>query len=335
MTSSSPAPVPPFALVQHIADGYNLSRCLHVVANLGVADALGEAPAPAATLAAAIGADPGVLGRVVRLLAAHGVFVIDGDQISHSPASRLLRSDHPQSMRAFVRMLGLPMQWTLFAALEHAVRTGAPAADAAYPEGFWEYLAQHPAEARIFSAAMVDKARAAIAAILASYDFSGLSSVADIGGGAGHLLVAVLNAVPGARGVLFDLPHVIEEGRSLAGPRLTLEAGDFFRDPLPSCDAYLLMDVIHDWPDPEAAAILRAVRAASRPEARLLLFEYLVSEDPGPEWAKALDIRMLALFGGRQRTQAEFAALLGPAGFRLDRVIDAGTGISIVEATAV
>src|SRR5690606_25117814 len=101
-----------------------------------------------------------------------------------------------------------------------------------------------------------------------------------------------------ARGVLFDLPHVIEEASDLAGPRLILQAGDFFRDPLPPADAYLLMDIIHDWPDQEAGAILRAVRAAAKPGARVLLIEYLVADDPGPDWAKALDIRMLALFGG-------------------------------------
>ncbi len=334
-TASTPVSLPPHALIRQIADGYNVSRCLHVVANLGVADALGESPATAADLAASVGADPGALGRVLRLLAAHGVFVIDGEMISHSPASRVLRDDHPQSIRAFVRMLGLPLQWSLFGSLEHAVRTGQAAVSELDPDGFWAYLASHPEEARIFNAAMTDKARASIAAILANYDFSGFASVADIGGGAGHLLRAVLEAVPEARGVLFDLPYVIEEARDLASSRLTLMAGDFFRDPLPRCDAYLLMDIIHDWPDQESAAILRAVRAAASPGAKILLIEYVVPDDPGPDWAKALDIRMLALFGGSQRTRAEFDALLRQEDFRLDRVIDTGDSLAIVEATAV
>src|SRR5690606_23848707 len=158
-------------------------------------------------------------------------------------------ADHPQSIRAFVRMLGLPLQWALFGSLEHAVRTGMPAVSTIDPDGFWAYLAQHPDEARVFNAAMTDKSRASVAAILANYDFSGFATVACIGGGAGHLLRAVLEAAPAAQGILFDLPHVIEEASGLAGPRLTLQAGDFFRDPLPRCDAYLLMDIIHDWPD--------------------------------------------------------------------------------------
>ncbi len=337
MIASSPTPAapPPFVRVREIADGYNVSRCLHVVANLGVADVLGDTPATAAALAAAVGAHPGALGRVLRLLAADGVFVVDGDLISHSPASRLLRDDHPQSMRAFVRMLGMPLTWNLFGALEHSVRTGEASAPEVYPEGFWAYLSQHPDEGRLFNAAMAGKAQAQIAGVLAVYDFSSFATVADIGGGAGHLLRAVLEAAPEVHGVLFDLPQVIEEASDLAGPRLTLQAGDFFRDPLPASDAYLLMDIIHDWPDAESVAILRAIRAAAQPGAKVLLIEYLVADDPGPDWAKALDIRMLTLFAGSQRTRAEFEELLTQSGFRLERVVDAGVGTSIVEATAV
>src|SRR5918998_2382933 len=184
----------PFATLTQIAGGYCLPRCLHVVADLGVADALDETPRTAADLAASVGAHPDALGRVLRLLAAHGVFEMQGgDKFGHSPASRLLRSDHPQSMHAWARVTGLPILWSSFGAMEHSVRTGLPAAETVFPGGFWEYLAEHPEEGRVFNAAMVAKAQGAIAGILASYDFSGFGSIGDIGGGSGHLLRAVLD----------------------------------------------------------------------------------------------------------------------------------------------
>ena len=322
----------PFATVQQIAGGYALSRCLHIIADLGVADALGETPRTAADLATAVGAHPDALARAMRLLAAHGVFAADGDAVRHSPASRLLRDDHPRSMRAFARMFGQPINWAVFGALGHAVRTGTPAVSAVQPDGFWAYLARHPEEGRVFNAAMVGKAHGQVAGVLAAYDFSGGGVVGDIGGGRGHLLRAVLDAAPAARGILFDLPHVVEEAAALASDRLALRPGDFFRDALPRCDTYLLMEIIHDWADEEALAILRAVRASAPAGATVLLIETIVPEEPGPDWAKLLDIHMLALLGGRQRTRREYAALLGQAGFRLAREIDTGAGIAILEA---
>lgn len=144
----------PFATLQQMAGGYCLPRCLHVVADLGVADALDDAPQTAAHLAAAVGADEDALGRVLRLLSAHGVFTCTGGGFAHSPASRLLRADHPQSMRAFVRMFGLRSNWDIFGALDHSVRTGQPAADKVLPNGLWGHLAQHPEAGAIFSEAM-------------------------------------------------------------------------------------------------------------------------------------------------------------------------------------
>ena len=324
----------PFATVIEMAGGYCLPRCLHVVADLGVADALDETPRTAADLAASVGTHPGALGRALRLLAAHGVFEMQGDTFRHSPASRLLRADHPQSMRAFARMFGLPVFWATIEALEDSVRTGLPAASRVFPEGFWAYLAQRPEEGRVFDAAMAAKAQGAVAGVLASYDFSGFGRIGDIGGGSGHLLRAIIDAETGAGGVLFDLPHVIEGAAGVASGRLALWAGDFFRDALPSCDAYLLMEVIHDWGDEESVAILRAVRRAAPQQAKLLLIETLVPEDPGPDWSKMLDIHMLALLGGRQRTRQEYEALLAQSGFALKREIDTRAGVSILEAEA-
>jgi hypothetical protein len=281
--------------LQQIAGGYCLSQCLHVVANLGVADVLDEAPKTAADLATSVGANADALGRVLRLLSAHGMFESQGDKFRHSPASRLLREDHPQSMRGFVRMFGLPVNWAIYEALEHSVKTGLPAADKTVPNGYGAYYAQHPEASRIFNAAMVAKAHAQIGGIMAAYDFSGFGLIGDIGGGRGHLLHAILDSTPTAKGVLFDLPHVVEEAAGMASDRLRLQSGDFFKDTLPACDAYLLMEVIHDWGDEESVAILKAIRRAAPPHAKLLLIETIVPDDPGPDWSKMLDIHMLTL----------------------------------------
>ncbi len=322
----------PVATVLQIAGGHCLPRCLHVVADLGVADRLDETPRTAAQLATSVGVQPDALGRVLRLLAAHGVFEYEGDAFRHSPASRLLRSDHPQSLRALARMFGLPISWASWEALQHSVETGLPAAEKVVPGGFWAYFAEHPEDNSIFNAAMTAKAHGQVAGVVTAYDFSGFGLIGDIGGGRGHLLRAVLDAAPQASGVLFDLPDVLSEVSGLASERLKLQAGDFFRDPLPACDAYLMMEVIHDWGDEQAIAILKAVRRSAPPEAKLLVIEQIVPDDPGPHWTKTLDIHMLALLGGRQRTREQYEVLCAKADFSLERQIDTAAGISILEA---
>ncbi len=322
----------PVTTVLQIAGGHCLPRCLHVVADLGVADALDDRPRTAEELASEVGAEPDALRRVLRLLAAHGVFEFHDGAFRHSPASRLLRSDHPQSLRAVVRMFGLRMNWASWEALNHTVRTGLPAADKVVPGGFWAYFAAHPDDSVIFNAAMEAKAHGQIAGVIAAYDFSGFRLIGDIGGGRGHLLRAVLDSAPHANGVLFDLPHVVREATGITSERLELQAGDFFKDALPSCDAYLMMEVIHDWGDADSIAILKAVRRAAPAHGRLLLIEQIVPDDSGPNWAKTLDIHMLALLGGRQRTRPEYEALFAKAGFGFKRQIDTFAGISILEA---
>lgn len=322
----------PFEALRQIAGGYCLSRGLHVVANLAVADKLDETPRTAAEIAASVGAHPEALGRVLRLLSAHGVFESWDGKFRHSPASRMLRTDHPQSMRDYVRMWGLTPFWATFGEMEQSVRTGLPVGEKVTTGGLWAYFAQHPKANAIFNAAMATKAQAHIGAVLAAYDFSGFEVIGDIGGGRGHLLSAVLERVPTARGVLFDLPHVVEDQAGATSPRLTRQAGDFFKDELPVCDAYLVMEVIYDWSDAKAVSILKAIRRAAPSHAKLLLIEQMIPDDPGPAWPKMLDIHMLALIGGKQRTRREYEALFDAAGFSFKREIDTGAGISILEA---
>ena len=182
------------------------------------------------------------------------------------------------------------------------------------PGGFWSYFADHPEASQIFNEAMMGKAQVQIAGVIGSYSFSRFNLIGDIGGGQGHLLQAVLATV--------------------ASDRLTLQAGDFFKDTMPTCDAYLMMDIIHDWNDEESTRILKNLRRSAPVHAKLLLVEGVIRDDSQPNFVKVLDIHMMTLLTGKQRTRQEFEKLLAGAGFRLEREIDTGGEFSILEAVA-
>lgn len=324
---------PPHETLWHLATAGVAARCLHVVAELGVADLLDDEPRTAADLAARCGADADALNRVLRLLTGHGVFAAAGSGYVHTEASRILRADHPASLRPTALMSGLPVFTGSLVELGHSVRTGGPAAEVVSPGGLWGYLREHPEAGRVFDAAMSAKAGPDIAAVLAAVDFGRFDTVADVGGGRGHLLRAVLDATPGARGVLVDLPDVLASLGN-RGERLRLHAADFFTDPLPDADAYVLMEVVHDWADAESAAILAAVRRACRPGAAVLIVENLLAEDAPDLRGWTLDILMLAVTGGRERTPTELGALLDAAGFRVEGVTPTAGRVKVLEATA-
>lgn len=324
----------PHEVMWTLTTAFVVSGCLHVVAELGVADDVADEPVTAKRLAAGCGADAQALDRALRLLAAHGVFERSDGGFRHTPASELLRSDHPMSMRAYARMMGLPVITETFGQLERSIRSGAPAVETVEPDGFWAYLQDHPDEAQIFGQAMTAKAAADIAAILAAYDFSDFATIADIGGGHGHLLRAVLDDVPSAQGVLFDLPAVIEAA-AFEHERLRPHAGDFFVDPLPVADAYVLMEVIHDWADAECIAILSAIRRAARPGAKVLVIENVLTDETPDPRGQTLDVIMLAVTGGRERTASELNELFGRAGLRGGSVLETAGPLRIVEATTV
>ncbi len=279
------------------------------------------------------GADPDGLDRVLHLLTAYGIFQRHADGYGHTEASRLLRSDHPMSMRAFPRMMGMPVMRATFDQLEHSVLTGSPAIELIDDKGLWPYLIGHPEEHGIFGEAMTGKAAGDIAAVLGAYDFSPFDTIADIGGGRGHLLRAVLDAVPMAEGILFDLPDVITT-LDLDHDRLTPRAGDFFVDPLPAAEAYILMEVIHDWPDAEAAAILSAIRHAASPGAVVLIIENVLGDALSDPRGHTLDVIMLVVTGGRERTGEQLAGLLEGAGFANCSVIATSGPLRVVEAVA-
>ncbi len=283
-------------------------------------------------LAASCGADRDALDRVLRLLASHGIFERGPDGYGHTPSSWLLRSDHPMTMRPFARMMGLPFVWGSLTELKHAVHTGKPAVEVLEAKGLWAYLQDRADEAEIFGRAMTAKASVDVGAVIAAYDFTSFGRIADIGGGRGHLLRAVLETTPHADGILFDLPSVIHAVSADDQPRLTLQAGDFFVDALPSADAYILMEVLHDWPDEQCVAILSAIRRAAPPNATLLVVEDLIPEGQADVGASTLDIIMLTLTGGRERTVDQLSDLFDRAGFDLTRVVDTPSSMHIVEA---
>jgi hypothetical protein len=323
------SPLAPAQLVTDLARAHIAARCLHVVAASGVADAIGDCAATPAEIAARTGLDPDALDRILRLLAAHGVFTDGPDGYSHNEASALLRSDHPESLRSYVRMTGSAGFWDRFTDLATAATSGRPSADYRHLLARYE---QHPDEAAFFNAAMVAKSRRVVPAVTDAYDFTDCGVIADIGGGRGHLLDAILARVADATGILFDLPQVVADAELRDSQRRQIVSGDFFEDPLPTADVYLLMDLLHDWTDSDAARILAGVRRAAPPHARVLIIETLVPEAPGPHFGKTLDIIMLAVTGGRERTAARYAALLAAAGLRLRRVLPTRTEYSIVEA---
>jgi hypothetical protein len=322
----------PFDTLTEAFGGLMVGHCLTTVTNFRVADALGGTPRTAAELAEATGTNPGALHRMLRLLAAHGVFECSGDRFAHTPASQLLRADHPYSMAGFVGAWASPRIAELLGYFDYTLQTGNPAPLKLDQGGLFALLRADPEFGQLFNVAMASKANLQIASITAAYDFSARKSIADIGGNVGHLLQAVLDTAPQATGVLFDLPQVIESAAAVASDRLRLQAGDFFADPLPAADTYLIMDVIHDWDDEQTTALLAAVREAAPPQARVLVIETILADVPGPDWSKIMDMIMLWAVGGRQRTRSEHERLLDKAGFRLERVIPTTADVSILEA---
>lgn len=318
-------------LILQTSGGYCVARSLHVAADLGVADCVDAAPVRIADIAAPLRVDADALGRILNLLSAYGIFSVSAETVSHTDASRTLRSDHPQSTRDLARMFGLSFFWQTFEALDHSVRTGAPTAPKVHADGLWSWLAERPDASAVFNGAMMGKSFGQVAGVIQSYDFSRFRTIADIGGGRGHLLEAILQKWPDTTGVLFEQPHVIEEARGIASDRLELVAGDFFAGGLPQADAYILMEVIHDWADDDSLKILGAVRDAAPKGATVLLVEQLMPETPGPHWVKMLDVHMMALFAARQRSAREYDRLAEQCGFTRRGVIDTPAGITLLE----
>lgn len=326
--------IPPHALLWNLATAAVVSRCLHVVAELGVADAVEPDGTDVLSLAEHLGVDADALGRVLRALAAHGVFDVELPAVRHSESSLLLRSDHPMSMGSFAHMMGLPMCWEAVSALTRTVRTGRAGIFTLDPDGLFSYLGRQPAQRSVFDRAMTAKSLADIHCALEAYDFGAHRAVADVGGGRGHLLQAIADRHPDIEPTLVELPEVIAR---VAAERTTTErahlvAADFFTDELPVSDVYVLMEIIHDWDDADAVRILSNLRRSAPDDAVVLLVETVLGDRTGPDPATTLDIVMLTVTGGRERTPAQYAGIFRSAGLELVRVIPTTGAVQIVEA---
>ncbi len=305
---------PPPAQLQQLAAGHYVARCLHVVAKSQIADLIGDRPTTAAAIAAKAKVDADALERVLRLLAMHGVFRRERDGWAHTPASDFLRSDHPFSMRAMACMMGDPVNWKSLEILDHSLKTGQAAVEKVHPKGIWGYYADHPEDGRQFDAAMTAKSQGDIGLLVAAIDMEGVETIADIAGGRGHFLRAILDAHKKVSGILFDQPDVVANAGD--HPRMQRVSGDFFKSRMPVADLYLMTHIIHDWADAESIAILKNLRAAAPAHARLVVYELELPEGPEPHPAKVLDIIMLAITGGRERTPTEYAKLFRAAGWK-------------------
>lgn len=315
-----------------------LAQAISCAAKLGIADLLRDGPRHPEDLAAASGTLPGPLRRVLRALAGSGIFAEDAEgRFALSLLAEPLRSDAALSLRAYAEVQGATWVWQSMGAMEHSLRTGEPAFRHIFGMPSFEFQRANPEVARLQVEGLASVGRAQDAAILAAYDFRDAGTVVDVAGGQGALLRGILGAAPSARGVLFDLPHVI----AMAQPRFVeaglqsraaFVTGDFFATVPAGGDVYILRKVIHDWYDDEAVAILRMCRAAMRPGARLLLIETLIPEGNEYAYAKLLDLLMLVYPGGQERKLSEYRALLGAAGLDLRQVIPTASPVNILEA---
>lgn len=324
-----------------IALGYMGSQAVYVAARLGLADRLADRAARMDELAAECGADPQVMGRLLRALVACGVLTQDGvDKFSLTPMGNALRDGVPNSVRNFVLLYCSPPVWQAFADLEGTVKTGRTAFDTVHGMGAFAYCATHPDVAALFHRAMAEDASAVAGHVAEAYDFGGLSTIADIGGGNGTLIATILSRVPDLRGILFDTEQGVATAPSVladagVASRCTIVAGDFFTS-VPPADAFLLKSTVHDWNDTDAARILATCYRAMTPASRLLLIERVIPTTIAPSADPHVVRHQLAgpvIMGGRERTAVEFQKLLGVASFELVRITGplGETGYHIIE----
>jgi hypothetical protein len=315
--------------------GFAISQALRVVADLEIADRLAGGEQCVDELATQMGCHAEALCRIMRLLAAEGVFCeTSARRFRLTELGATLRSDAGSSPRELLRMLNRE-PYLAFAQLGHSVRTGLPAFEEVFGKPRFDWLADHPAEAALFQRAMISLSQGSNEAIAAAFDFGSFSKVVDVGGGHGQLLSAILSRHPHLSGVLFDLPSGIKAARLDEGgplPRTELVAGSFF-DVVPAgADVYVLKKVIHDWNDEQAATILRNCRNAMAPQGRVLVAETIIPTGNEPDSIKLVDANMLVVTGGVERTEAQYATMFAAAGLRLKRVIPTAQPISIIEA---
>lgn len=323
--------------LDRIITGYWVSQAVYAAAKFNIADHLKDGPKSVEVLAEATSTNADALYRLLRALASVGIFA-EGKprEFSLTPLAEPLQSDVPGSKRALAMMSG-DEQFRAWAEIEYSIQTGKMAFDKAFGKPIFEYLSENPDKARIFDAAMVGIHGRESDVVLEAYDFSDAGVVADIGGGNGSQITRILKKHTDVKGLLFDLPHVIERAKTpieSAGlsERCQLVGGSFFEAVPEGANVYLMRHIIHDWDDEKSLTILRNCHQAMSADAKLLIVESVIPPGNEPFGGKFLDLVMLLIPGGKERTEEEYRELLDKAGFKLTQVIPTSSEVSIVEA---
>jgi len=342
---TAPATLPPEAAAAqlgfHIAWGYVGSSALHAALELGLPDRLAAGPKPVSELARDTNTNEDALYRVLRVLASLGLFEEQSPRTfaANLPA-QLLRAQ-PGSARDIIYFLTDPNHFRIHAELLHTLRTGQPSVEKVMGKPVFEVFASDPAFSKVFNDAMTSMSALAIPAALDVFDFSDIRVLVDVAGGHGRVLTSILQRNPAMRGVLFDLEHVVAGAGPLiaesgVADRCTTMSGDFFKAVPPGGDAYIMKHIIHDWDDERCRTILRNIHhaLAGVPNGRVILLESVVQTGNAPDFAKLIDMEMLLIPGGRERTADEFRTLFASAGFELTRIVPTASALSVIEAAA-
>lgn len=325
--------------MRRLVTGAWLSQAIVVAAELSLADRLVEKEQSVDELAAACGAQPDALYRLLQTLGCAGLFhESEGRRFRNTPLSETLRSDIPGSLRSLVRQMGIDPIWRAWGHMLYSVKTGRSAFHHLTGQTLFEYIGEHPDAAEIVDSAMVNLSEQEAPALVSAYDFSNAGLIVDVGGGRGQLLAEILAAAPSARGILQELPHAAESARHLfaargLAARAEVVTSDALEAVVPGADLYIMKHIVHDWDDAHAQRFLSNCAAAMRPDSKLLLAEMILAPPNEPHFSKLLDLHMLVNYpGGRERTLDDFHRLHRSAGLRPTRVLPTESLLSLIES---
>lgn len=334
----APAEMPPHMQLINMGIGNFTAKIMYAAAKLEIADHLADGPKSAEELAGPTGTHAPSLHRLMRTLASFGILTSDENKrFSLTSLGEALKKGAPGSAHSSLLMFAGPTFAVAFEEIEHSLKTGGTGFEKAYGMPIFDYFAKHPDLASHFSEAMVGIHGGETPAVATAYDFSQFETIVDVGGATGNMLAAILNRYPGPRGVLYDMEHVLKDAPALleregVADRVTLAGGSFFESVPSGGDCYIVSHIIHDWSEEQNMTILGNIRRAMKPDAKLLIVEFVLPEDDTPHFGKLADIIMLVIPGGQERTPAEYDELLAKAGFKMTRVVPTETPVSIVEA---
>ncbi len=332
---------PPHVQVVQMASGHIIAKAIYVLAELGIADHLKDGARSSDEIAEATGMHPPSLYRLMRNMTGFGFFVEEeGKRFSLAPLGEALRSDAPGHARSTVRTFAGPVMWEPLGEFLHSVKTGETGVEKVFGQPIFEYLSTRPEEATLFNETMIGVHGGEPPAVAAAYDFSGIQKLVDVGGGTGNLLTTILQAHPHLEGLLYDLPHVAAEAREEIAKkglsdRCEVAEGSFFESVPEGGDAYMMSHIIHDWNEDQCVQILENCRKAMNKESKLLLVEMVIPAGNEFHPSKLLDLIMLTIPGGKERTADEYADLFSKAGFELTGIVPTASPVSVVEAKPV